>query len=114
GLRASYRDILASPDALGFVGTPRDGDANRNLNLRMERQRHFILAYRLDRRIEHDLRACDLCTIIFEQACDIPRRNRSKQLASFARLTQNHIALAVEFSGKFAGLTLHLEISSLK
>src|SRR5262249_25878778 len=114
GLRASYRDILASRDALGFVGTTRDGDSDRNLNFRMERQRHFVLANRLDRRIEHDLRACDLCTVIFEQAGNIPRRNRPKQLASFARLTQNHIALAIEFPGKFACFTLHLEIASLK
>src|SRR5581483_5980886 len=77
-------------------------------------QRYLVLADRLDRRIEHDLRAADLRTVRLEQAGNVARRDRAEQLAGLACLAQDNVGLAVKLSGKLAGLSFELEVLGLQ
>ncbi len=52
GLLAPHGDVLAARDALGFRRAAGDGDGDRDFDVRMQRQRHLVLADRLDRRVE--------------------------------------------------------------
>ena len=47
-------DVFTAADALGFGFAARDDDGDRDFDVRMQRQRHLVLADRLDRRIELD------------------------------------------------------------
>src|SRR5215467_342170 len=80
----------------------------------MKCQRYLILADRLNRCIEYDLRTLNLCAVGLEKTGDVSGGHGSKQLPNFACLTQHHIGPTVEFFTEFTGLALHLEIAGLK
>src|SRR5262249_36657874 len=112
--RACHSHVFAARNPLGLVGAPRNRNSDRHLDLRMKRERHLVLANRLDRCIEHDLRAADLGAFLLQDSGDVARGDRAEQLAGLARLTQDDIALAVDLAGEFSGFALHFEIAGLK
>src|SRR5207237_10024877 len=89
-------------------------DHERHFDFRMKRQRDFISADRLDRRIEHDLRAVDLAPVGLNQTGNVTGRYRTEQLSGLACLPQDHVALAVELATKLACFALHLEVARLQ
>ena len=75
----------------------------------MQRQRHLVLADRLDRRVEFDRGAGDGVTFGRNQGSDIAGRDRAEQLAGFARLADDDEGLAVDLGRDLAGFALALE-----
>ena len=70
---AGNRDVLATRQARGLVGVAGNRDRDRNLDLRMQRDRDLMHSDGLDRRVQRDLIAIDLESLLDHQRGDVPR-----------------------------------------
>ena len=92
------RDVLAALDTLGFISAARDRHGDAGLDFGMDRNRHLLLADRLDRRIQPNLRPVDDDAVGCECVDDVAHRDRAEQLTGFGRLADDLMSLPSIFS----------------
>ena len=108
---AELDHVLAPGLTLGFVGRRAMLIVTVTRDFGVQADLHLVDAERLDRLVQHDLRALDLAAFGLDGVGDVAAGDRTVELAGFAGLTDQDVGRAVELLAGLAGLGLGLVVA---